>query len=753
MKHDWGGGPKGPPPLVRYIGRPTRPARPICSHTHPTPRMKPPFCTCIVTRTCILNSIVGLAAVAGAVLLSAPVHAQLFTDASDLLDVQARPGASTWSAGVVDLNADGYLDIYQPGRMYLSRGVEAGFVASFDSLLGRPYQAGFVFGATWADVDDDGFPEGFESVLLGAASRFYRNRAGMQLEEDTGASGIDFGGLAQGVVFADLNGDGPIDLFIGDDRGGGEVYFGDGLGQFVASTQNAELGAFIEKAYGVAAADYDGDGDIDIYIGACDALTREKSINLLLRNRGDGTFEEVGLASGVAHDGAAWGVEWLDYDNDGWLDVYVANMPASDGRDGANVLYRNNGDGTFTDVTALAGVSGPPTAQTFGTAAADFNNDGLMDLYAATQLGGGASLFRNNGDGTFTDVYAEAGLLVSLGGNPPAAHSHLSVAAGDFNRDGRMDLFQGSNTDPLNRVMLNEDPVAGHWMTVRLNQQAPNRDAVGARLDFYTASGRRVVREVMAGQGFISQHAGVGVHAGLGDAERLDSLVVRWPDGQEERYVDLVADRHLVIGKSRGVDAPPMAAQPLTALVTGNRITFTWEEGVDPDAGDSALEYQVALQRPDGEVMLSEWMQETTYELLVEASPGGRWRWSVVTRDALTIIRSTVAPVFEMGAVSTGDELVLPASLTLTGVYPNPVRGAQTGITLLVASAALQDVRVDVFDMLGRRIQGHVLRGVLPGQTQHTVNVGVEMAAGTYVLRVTGTETGQQVSKLILRLP
>ncbi len=738
MKRSGGGGPKGPPPLVRYIG-------PYPTLNHP---MRLPSCTCFASCAVLVL----------AVLLPAPARAQLFTDASNLLDVQTRPGASTWAAGVLDVNADGYLDIYQPGRLYVSHGAAAGFTASFDSLLGQPYKAGFVFGATWADVDDDGFPEGYESVLLGGASRFYRNRAGMRLEDDTGASGIDFDGLAQGVVFADLNGDGPIDIFIGDDLGGGQVYFGDGMGQFVASTQNAELGAFIEKAYGVAAADYDGDGDLDIFIGACDVQTREKSVNLLLRNRGDGTFDEVGLAAGVAHDGAAWGVEWLDYDSDGWLDVYVANMPASDGRNGANVLYHNNGDGTFTDVTVNAGVSGPSTAQTFGIAAADFNNDGHTDLYAATQLGGAASLFRNNGDGTFTDVYAEAGLLVSLGGNPPAAHSHLSVAAGDFNRDGRMDLFQGSNTDPLNRVMLNTDPAAGHWVTVRLNQPAPNRDAVGARLDVFVSLERRLVREVLAGQGFISQHSGAGVHVGLGDADRIDSLVIRWPDGQVERHVNLGADQHLVIGKGRGIDAPPSAAQPDNALVTGNHIMLTWTPGNDPDGGGAgnpdnrALEYQVALQRPTGEVMLSEWTSATTYELLVDASPGGRWRWSVVTRDASTVIRSTTAPVFETDAVSTEDALALPAEFALTHAYPNPVRGASAGVTLVITSRGVEDVRLEVFDMLGRRVQEGVLRRVSSGETRHEVDL-TGVSAGHYMLRLTGVDTGRQALGTILRMP
>jgi len=713
----------------------------------------------------VMRATRAVAIAAAALLAAGPANAQLFTDASDLLDVQTRPGASTWAAGVLDLNADGYLDIYQPGRMYVSRGANAGFTASFDSLLGRPYSASFVFGATWADVDDDGFPEGYESVLLGGASRFYRNEAGMQLVEDTDASGIDFGGLAQGVVFADLNGDGPLDIFIGDDRGGSQVFFGDGQGQFAASPQNAELAAFIEKAYGVAAADYDGDGDLDLYIGACDALTREKSVNLLFRNRGDGTFDDMGASAGVAHDGAAWGVEWLDFDGDGLLDIYVVNMPASAGRDGANVLYRNNGDGTFTDVTDQAGVSGPATAQTFGTAAADFNNDGQMDLYAATQLGGAASLFRNNGDGTFTDVYAGAGLLVSLGGNPPAAHSHLSVAAGDFNRDGRMDLFQGSNTDPLNRVMLNTDPAAGHWLSLRLNQPAPNRDAVGARLDVYTPSGRRIVREVLAGQGFISQHTGAGVHVGLGTDDRVDSLLIRWPDGQTQRLLDLAADQHLVIGKGRGVDAPPVAAEPINALVTGNTITLSWNPGTDPDAATlppggasgssmagATLEYQVALQMPTGEVMFSEWTTATSQELLLDASQGGRWRWSVVTRDQSTIIRSTVAPVFETGAVSSDGALQLPEAFALSSVYPNPVRGTESVLTLVLDSATAEDVRVDLFDMLGRRVMGDIRRGGLPGATRHELDVS-GVSAGHYMLRLTGMRTGRNASGIIVRLP
>ncbi len=173
------------------------------------------------------------------------------------------------------------------------------------------------------------------------------------------------------------------------------------------------------RGHGVAWGDWDGDGDLDIYI------VNYNEPNVLYRNNGDGTFTNVAAAAGVAHAGAGHGSAWGDFDNDGDLDLYVTN-------DGPNILYRNNGDGTFTDVTSTAGVGNIDWGR--GTAWGDFDNDGNLDLYVVNSLSTQTSvLYRNNGDGIFTDVTSTAGVEFMGNGR--------GVAWGDCDSDGDLDLY------------------------------------------------------------------------------------------------------------------------------------------------------------------------------------------------------------------------------------------------------------------------------------------------------------------------
>ncbi len=696
-------------------------------------------------------------------LTAAAQYVPTFVDQSHLLDEQTRFGAAAWSAASVDIDGDGRVDIYQPGRLYLNTGAGEDHGAAFDvaftaslAAMGLPdYIADRVFGASWADVDDDGFPEGFESVLFANGSRFYENHYGVQLFESPDAAGIAFPGLAQGAAFADYNGDGVLDVFIGDDLGGSRLYFGVpdehgfATGRFEPSLQNAEFAAQLPKAYGLAAADYDNDGDIDLFIGACSQDNPAKSVNLLYRNRGDGTFDEVGAAAGVDDDLAAWGVVWLDYDRDGWLDIYVVNMAVADGRTGENLLYRNNGDGTFEERGAMAGVAGSPGAQTFGTSAVDVNNDGWVDLHTAGLEGG--ALYLNNADGTFTDAITEAGLLYQPEIGPPQPVRNQAITVGDYNADGWVDVFTGMNFAPYNRLLMNT-PGTNHYLTVRLSQPAPNRDAVGARLTLYAgdqspaksgaAAAQSQIREIAAGDGFVSQNLAMTAHFGLGAHALVDSLVIRWPDGERQTIMGIQADRSVTIRKGMGIDAPPTAAEPLTLDWTGETVTLTWAEGNDASPN---LLYTPVIVHPDGTVQAGTPTTATQAELPLTPTTGGNFRWTVVTTDGTTIRRARTVQDIWLSGVATSAPLELPDAARLGTPYPNPASRALS-VDIVTQNAGPEELQV--IDILGRivlRERGHSVSG----RMTWTIDTST-LAPGAYLLRQRGSNDARP---FIIRRP
>ncbi|MCH7640227.1 MAG: VCBS repeat-containing protein, partial [Bacteroidetes bacterium] len=233
--------------------------------------------------------------------------------------------------------------------------------------------------------------------------------------------GINLGssfGFAQGSLLLDYDNDGALDVFIGDDGDTDHLFQGLGDGTFVDAS--SLLPPVPRNDYGAQAADYDRDGDTDIYIGICPEIE-----NILYRNDGAGGFAEVGVDVGLNDGRSSWGVFWLDFDNDGWLDVFVANTDQNDG------LFRNQGDGTFVDVAAAAGIAGPTNEGSWNVTAADFDNDGWIDVFVANDPAD-SRLFHNNGNATFSDITAAAGLS-GLRGTP--------IASGDVNGDGWVDLY------------------------------------------------------------------------------------------------------------------------------------------------------------------------------------------------------------------------------------------------------------------------------------------------------------------------
>ncbi len=331
-----------------------------------------------------------------------------------------------------------------------------------------------------------------------------------------------------------------------------KLYRNEGDGTFTEIGEAAGIADTLDgKGLGVVFGDYDNDGDPDIYVA------NDSTRNFLYRNEGDGTFTEDGLLAGVGFsaDGqaeAGMGTDWGDYDGDGLLDVFVTNLDLE-----TNSLYQNLGDGGFAEVTFASGLGEPSLLQVgFGTNWADFDNDGDLDLFVANghiidniaefreniAFAQPNQVYRNDG-GSFVDVGESAGLTSST-------VSRGSVVA-DFDRDGRLDVVV-SNNGGIAQLHSNQS-AAGNWIELHLVGRTVNRWAAGARVVAVTAAGTSLLREIRTGSSFCSSGPAV-VHLGLGSSASA-TIEVRWPGGAVESLGEVAAGRQILVREGRGVIA------------------------------------------------------------------------------------------------------------------------------------------------------------------------------------------------------
>jgi tetratricopeptide (TPR) repeat protein len=306
--------------------------------------------------------------------------------------------------------------------------------------------------SAWADFDDDG---DLDLVALGHPDLAYYRNDGARFSDRTVQVGLELpvGGI--GAQVADYDNDGDADLYITRDGwfgGGANVLFSNsGDGHFVDKTEEAGVGD-MGSGFCASWADYDRDGWLDIYVANGTGATGD-STNVLYRNRGDGTFVDVAAVSGVAHKGQSLSSAWGDFDGDSDADLYVCNFTES------NVLYRNEGDGSFADITASAGVSAAHI-DGFITFVLDYDNDGSLDIFVGnwsefeTVLADRASakitssrdrpvLYHNRGDGTFEDRSVQAGIA--------RAQGTMSGVPADIDNDGWVDLYLGNGGPQMGR--------------------------------------------------------------------------------------------------------------------------------------------------------------------------------------------------------------------------------------------------------------------------------------------------------------
>ena len=341
------------------------------------------------------------------------------------------------------------------------------------------------------------------------------------------------------------------------------LYRNNGNGTFADISREAGIAGYKGNGLGIVSGDYDDDGLPDIFVA------NDTTPNFLFHNEGRGVFKEVALPSGVAvaADGrprAGMGTDFGDYDGDGDLDLFVTNHEME-----AHTLFRNLGKGLFEDVTFPSGV-GPPTLPFvgFGAGFLDIDNDTDLDLVivnghvmnSASHFRPGAKeaqrnlLLRNEGNGRFRDVSRQAGPGFEI------ENVSRALAAADIDNDGDLDLLMTNNAGVAD-LLRNGGVPGSNSLLVRLVGTQSNRNAIGARLRV-TAGGKTQTREVRSGSSYLGQHD-LRAHIGLGRATAIERLEVRWPNGQMETVPNVAVNQIVTITEGKGVTGRvPMKGTP-----------------------------------------------------------------------------------------------------------------------------------------------------------------------------------------------
>jgi len=510
----------------------------------------------------------------------------------------AKHFAETMGSGGLffDYDGDGWIDIFlvdggsqadpaigRTARHRLFRNRRNG---SFEDVTAKSgiRHGGYGMGACAGDYDNDGRIDLY--ITNASANALYRNAGGGSFTDVTAAAGVGSTRWASSCGFLDFDRDGDLDIFVTNYvtmgknanrvcRGGtpavrvychplnfegtqNTLYRNNGKGTFTDVVAQAGIATFRGNGLGVAVADYDDDGLVDVFV-ANDAVP-----NFLFHNDGKGRFTETALGAGVAvaTDGqarAGMGTMFGDYDGDGRVDLVVTNHETE-----MHSLFRNLGGGLFADATVPSGV-GPATVPYvgFGVVFFDYDNDSDLDLaevnghvidnVAQVRNGGRYAqkrLLLQNTGGRFRDVSAQSGPAFA------AESVGRTLASGDIDNDGDLDLLVTNNGGRA-ELLRNDGGNRANGLLIRLAGEKSNRDGIGARLRITlgTSGGTRtLVRDVASGASYQGQND-LRVHVGLGDRTRAERIEIRWPGGLVEQLTDVPANQIITVREGKGIVA------------------------------------------------------------------------------------------------------------------------------------------------------------------------------------------------------
>ncbi len=439
---------------------------------------------------------------------------------------------------------------------------------------------GYDMGVAVGDYDNDGYDDLYVTGYGG--NHLYHNNGDGTFTDVTKQSGTGGSGWSTSATWVDLDNDGLLDLVVlrymkwdfndiycGEHREGYRaychpdtfqpisplVYHNDGNGHFTEVAAKVGLDK-PGKGLGIAVADYDRDGKIDI------AIANDSMLEYLYHNKGDGTFEEVGLPSEMAVDGdgrtfAGMGIDFQDYNNDGLPDMVITDLANQ-----KYALYKNNGDGSFSYDSYVSGIGSMTLLHSgWGIHFLDYDNDGRKDLlivqghdldtisldYPQLHYKEPMMLANNTGSG-FVNVSEESGDIFKQ------AWAGRGLAIGDIDNDGRLDAVVTTNGGPA-YVIRNETKTNNHWLTLLLVGHRTNRDGIGSVIKLTTADGSQW-DTVTTGGSYLSS-SDKRAHFGLGSAKVAESIEIRWPSGIIQTLKNIAADQILKVDEPAGTPAKP----------------------------------------------------------------------------------------------------------------------------------------------------------------------------------------------------
>ena len=541
----------------------------------------------------------------------APGLAGNFVDVTERLGVNFQYRAShtskkylleTMGAGVAlfDYDNDGLLDIYlvngapladptpkgttpqKTDSQYWNRLYHQKKDGTFEDVTEKAglQGSGYGMGVAVGDYDNDGFEDLYVTAYGG--NKLYHNNGNGTFTDVTQKAGVGGSGWSTSAAWVDLDNDGFLDLIVlryldwdfddfwcGEHKEGFRAYCHPDHFKPISPLvyHNNHDGTFTEvaeklglskpgKGLGVGIADYDRDGRIDIFVA------NDSMVEFLYHNKGDGTFEDLGLVSEVAVDidgrtYAGMGVDFADYNNDGWPDLVVTDLANQ-----RYALYQNDGDGSFTYASSAAGIGQMTLSHSgWGVRFFDYDNDGWKDLLIAQghdmdtieltspnlKYREPLLLARNTGHG-FVDVSAQSGDVFRQ------AWVSRGLAIGDLDNDGRLDAVITTNDGPIH-ILHNEMQTQNHWLLLKLVGHKSNRDAIGAEVSVVTAGGLQSATVSTAGS-YLSA-SDKRVHFGLGKNNVVLKIEIRWPSGIKQTLKDVPADQILRVDEPDSSTSPP----------------------------------------------------------------------------------------------------------------------------------------------------------------------------------------------------